>query len=319
MTLTLSRRRLGMAALASVFALPALAAAPRRRLRPIGAQLYALGDLSGDKLAPALKGLADIGYRTTELAGYFGHTPQALRRAHEAVGLKCVSAHVKVQKGTDAEPGLEGDLGRVAQDMHALGATYVVVPGFATPPELDLKPEPGEGLDFYVRAARAVTADHWKRRAAFLNTLTERFKGEGLTVGYHNHFGEFFDLSGDTGMAILLRETSPQTAFELDVGWAVVGGVDPAAYLQAHAGRFRMLHVKDMIASTAPGSIFGHRTVAIGEGTTDWRKVLAAADKAGAHQWFVELEPPFEKPRLEMLKTSFDHLAALGVLAPRAP
>ena len=152
-----------------------------------------------------------------------------------------------------------------------------------------------------------------------LNTLTERFKREGLGIGYHNHFGEFFDLGGGRrGIDILLRETSPETIFELDVGWAVAAGADPIALLEAYPKRFKALHVKDMVASDAPGAVIGHRTVAVGSGTTDWRKVLAVATRVGATQWFVELEPPFEKPRLELLKASIDYLAGQGLVGRQA-
>ncbi|CAN5390357.1 hypothetical protein BH09PSE2_BH09PSE2_08740 [soil metagenome] len=205
--------------------------------------------------------------------------------------------------------------------MHTLGVGSVIVPGFPPPAGLNMKREPEEsGGDYYVRASRAVTADHWKERSALLNSLTDRFKGEGLAVGYHNHFGEFFDLGGGRrGIDILLAETSPQTIFELDVGWAVAAGADPVALLNAHPTRFKALHVKDMVASTAAGSVLGHRTVAVGSGATDWRKVLAAATRIGATRWFVELEPPFEKPRLELLKTSIDFLSAQGLVALQTP
>lgn len=306
---TPSRRALGVGAASAAL----IAAAPSRASdrRPLGVQLYSLGDLAGDKLAPALNGIAAEGYATTELAGYFGHSAKDLRAAHDAAGLRCVSAHVGIKKGDANEPGLDGDLGRVAQDMHTLGARMVIVPGFPAPAGLNLKQAAGESFaDYYVRASRAVTAEHWSQRAALLSTLTERLGREGLAVGYHNHFGEFFDLGdGRSGIEILLRDASPKTIFELDVGWAVAAGADPIAVLKAHPTRFKALHVKDMVASTAPGSVIGHRTVPVGSGTTDWKAVLATATRVGATNWFVELEPPFEKPRLELLKTSIDYLA----------
>ena len=314
-----TRRGLGLGALsaAALATTPALAAG-----RPqLGVQLYTLGNLAGDALASQLNGVASLGYATTELAGYFGHSAKELRAAHDAAGLRCTSAHVGIKKGDAIEPGLDGDLGRVAQDMHILGARSIIVPGFPAPAGLNLKQEPGESFaDYYVRASKAVTAEHWKQRAGRLNTLTEHFRKEGLAVGYHNHFGEFFDLGGgQSGIEILLRETSPQTIFELDVGWAVAAGADPIAVLNAHPRRFKMLHVKDMVASTAPGSVIGHRTVAVGGGTTDWSKVLATATRIGATQWFVELEPPFDTPRLEFLKTSIDYLVGKGLVSRQTP
>ena len=314
-----SRRAVGLGAVTAVLAAsaPAIAAGAR----PLGVQLYSLGDLAGDKLGAALTGVAAIGYATTELAGYFGHSAKELRAAHDAAGLRCISAHVGIKKGDANEPGLAGDLGRVAEDMHTLGVRMVIVPGFPAPAGLNLKQATGESFgDYYVRASRAVTADHWKERSALLATLTETLGREGLAVGYHNHFGEFFDLGdGRSGIEILLAQASPKTIFELDVGWAVAAGADPIAVLKAHPTRFKALHVKDMVTSTAPGSVIGHRTVAVGGGTTDWKAVLGAATRVGATTWFVELEPPFEKPRLELLKTSIDYLAGQGLVARQTP
>ena len=308
---------LWMLAAAALAETPALAAAAPA---PLGVQLYTLGDLTGDKLAPALNGLAAIGYATTETAGYHGHSAKELRAAHDAAGLRCISAHVGIKKGDANEPGLDGDLGRLAEDMHVLGVRTVIVPSFPQPAGLNLKQETGESFgDYYVRASRAVTADHWKARAALLGTLTEKLGREGLAVGYHNHFGEFFDLGGGRrGIDILLAETPAKTIFELDVGWAVAAGADPVAVLQANPTRFKLLHVKDMVAATGPGTVLGHRTTPIGGGTTDWKRVLAAASAIGAKTWFVELEPPFEKPRLELLKTSIDYLAGQGLVTRQA-
>ncbi len=306
----------GAAARAGAATRPGAAGRP-----PLGVQLYSLSDLAGDKLVSALNGVAEAGYATTELAGYHGRTAEALRAAHDAAGLRCVGAHVGIRKGDAAEPGLDGDLGRVARDMHVLGVRSVIVPSFPAPADLNLKRGPEEtAADYYVRASRAVTAEHWKQRAAVLNTLTERLKGEGLALGYHNHFAEFSDLGGGrTGMDILLSETSSATVFELDVGWATAAGADATALLGAHPGRFKALHVKDMVASTTPGAVIGHRSVAVGSGTTDWRKLLGAAARVGATQWFVELEPPFERPRMELLKASIDFLAGQGLVARQTP
>ena len=55
----------------------------------------------------------------------------------------------------------------------------------------------------------------------------------GITLGYHNHAHEFMrpDGGGPTPFDILI-EAAPIVALELDVYWAVVGGVDPARLLE---------------------------------------------------------------------------------------
>ena len=131
-----SRRGVGLGALSAAAMLASTQAKAAGRA-PLGVQLYSLGDLTGDRLAAALHGVAEVGYATTELAGYAGHTAQALRAAHDAAGLRCISAHVGIRVGDAAEPGLSGDAGQVAQDMHLLGVRSVIVPSFPAPAELN--------------------------------------------------------------------------------------------------------------------------------------------------------------------------------------
>jgi sugar phosphate isomerase/epimerase len=286
---------------------PSVARAPRR----IGVQLYSLGDLARGDLAGALRSLAAIGYASTELAGYLGRAPSDIRKAHDAAGLACASAHVQWDLGTPDEPGLGGDLGLLASQMHVLGVKDVVVPGFPPPAELGLTPEPSEGYGFYRRVSRALTTDHWKRRAALLNDRGERLRGEGLRVGFHNHSLEFAPLAGRNGMEILLAETDPQRVFfELDIGWVVAAGLNPIDLLRSHPGRFELLHVKD-VRPSPPGAPLAMQSTEVGSGVVDWRAVLPAVDAAGVRGLFVEQEPPFDKPRLTALAESFTYLRGL--------
>lgn len=265
---------------------------------PIGLQLYSVGaELRRDYQA-TLKAVAAIGFKTVETAGYAGRTPQELRAAFDANGLACTSAHVQA-RGAGPEPNLSGDLGRLAADMHLLGVRHVIMPSFLVPEGHSLR-DP-------------MTADDWKATAAFLSRVGGGLKREGLAFGYHNHNAEFAPQpGGGTALDLLLRETDPSVVqFEMDAGWVVAAGVDPVALLKAHPGRFRMMHVKDVAKGVEPNFAFKVVTTEIGNGVIDWPRLLAAADKAGVREYFVEHEPPFARPVLEMLKTSFDNLVAL--------
>src|ERR1700744_3377281 len=64
---------------------------------PIGLQLYTLGgDLRAD-VDGMLGQVAKIGYRTVELAGYLGKTPQELKASFDKAGLKATSSHVQAE------------------------------------------------------------------------------------------------------------------------------------------------------------------------------------------------------------------------------
>ncbi|HEX3700039.1 MAG TPA: sugar phosphate isomerase/epimerase [Phenylobacterium sp.] len=268
----------------------------RRRRLPIGLQLYSVGAELRRDFEGTLKAVSAIGYRTVETAGYAGRSPKDLRAAFDANRLECTSAHVQA-RGKGPEPTLSGDLGALAADMHVLGARHVVMPSF-------LAPEAGRGAE--------LTAEDWKATADFLNRTGAGLKREGLQLGYHNHNPEFAPLAGGTGLDLLLKATDPALVqFEMDAGWVVAGGHDPLALLRAHPGRFTQMHVKDVARGVEPNYAFHVRTTSVGDGVIDWPRLLAGAYAEGVREYFVEHEPPFTRPVLEMLKASYDNLAAM--------
>lgn len=278
---------------------------------PLGLQLYTLGgDLRAD-LDPMLGQVAKIGYRTVELAGYLGRTPAELRAAFDKAGLKATSSHVQAAGG-GPDPSL-GDLDRVIADAHVIGLSHVVMPMFQVPDRPEFKPRPGEDRRALLgRLGETLTVDDWKRTAEFLNAKGKALKAAGLTFGYHNHNVEFAPKGGSNGLEILLAGTDPALVrFEMDVGWVVAAGHDPFALMAKHPGRFKMMHVKDVKATTKPNFAFQQDPTEVGSGVIDWKRLLGAAYAAGVRDFFVEQEPPFAKPRIEAVKQSFDYLNAL--------
>jgi sugar phosphate isomerase/epimerase len=270
---------------------------------PIGIQLYSLGDLPRTDLAGTLKQIAGMGYKTVELAGYLGKTPAQLRAAFDAVGLTCSSAHVGIRAGTAEEPGLLGDLGKLAADIHTIGATDVIAPSFNAPAGVK-----GGMAD----AAAAMTEDHWKQLAAQLNGFGAQMKKNGLGFGYHNHSPEFTPVGRRTGFDILVAETDPALVrFELDIGWAAAAGIDPIALFAKHSGRYGLAHVKDVKASTQANFNLKMDPTEVGSGKLVWAKILPAAYKAGVRKFFVEQEPPFAESRMISAAKNISYLTAL--------
>ncbi len=95
------------------------------------------------------------------------------------------------------------------------------------------------------------------------------------------------------------------------MGWVAAAGRDPLELLNQHKGRFTMMHVKDIKASTKPNFNLMQDPTEIGSGVLDWKKLLPAAHAGGVRSFFVEQEPPFERPRIEAVKIDHDYLAGL--------
>jgi sugar phosphate isomerase/epimerase len=95
------------------------------------------------------------------------------------------------------------------------------------------------------------------------------------------------------------------------VGWAVVGGYDPIPFLEKYKDRVIALHVKDVSKRVSPDK--DPASVALGEGTIDWKKVIGTAKKNGTKAFFYEQEEPFTRPILDSVKISGDYLKKLAI------
>jgi sugar phosphate isomerase/epimerase len=294
------------------------AAARRRRFfashdLPIGLQLYTLGEAPYRDLDGTLQAVARIGYRTVESVGFMKRTAAEFRAALDRAGLSCPSAHVPLQADSGGGPSLAGDLGPLAADMHRLGVKYVVVPIFSVPQRFGGPLKGEDGLAFLSRAGREMTADDWRRLAAQLNEKGAALEREGLKLGYHNHNVEFTKHGSRTALDLLLENTEAGLVwFEMDVGWVGAGGVDPIPLLRAHRHRFRLMHIKDLKASTVPNNAFRMDPADVGSGTLDWKAILPVGYDVGVRYFYVEQEPPFAEPRMQAARTDFEYLARLA-------
>ena len=312
--LTLSRRDF-LAAAALLGAARALGATDvrpffQRTGLPVGLQLYTVGDDLKQDFRGTLAAVAKIGYGTVELAGLADHSVAEWRQALDATHLKCPSIHVPPHSKTSVNLD---DIGALAEAAHALNITTVVCPILNFPERFSLTPKPGESSGkTAARLAASMTADDWKSNADYLNARGAALKPHGLRFAYHNHNVELAPVGASTGLALLIEDTDPAlVTFEMDAGWVVAAGADPAALLTAYPGRFSAMHVKDVKASTRANFAFELDPCEVGQGIIDWKMLLPKAYRANVRQFYVEQEPPFSKSRLESVALSFDYLNAL--------
>ena len=248
------------------------------RLPPIGVQLYTVRTLLERDFEGTLAGLAAIGFREVEFAGYHGRTPQAVRAALGRAGLVAPSAHVPVDAVRD-------DLPRVLEAALVMGHRHVVVAWL---------PEAQRTLDGY-RAA-----------ADLFNRVGQQAVGSGIGFAYHNHAFEFAPLDGRLPYDVLLERCDPRyVAFEMDLYWITTGGQDPLAYFARWPGRFPLVHVKD---SAGPPD---HRMVDVGAGRIPWKAIFARREQAGIRHYFVEHDEP--RDPLASVRRSYEYLRRLEV------
>jgi sugar phosphate isomerase/epimerase len=120
---------------------------------------------------------------------------------------------------------------------------------------------------------------------------------------YHTHGYEFQPYADGTLFDLLMRETNPANVkFEMDIFWIVHAGQDPVKLLKKYAGRWELMHLKDMRKGTPIGLLTGStdvkNDVALGTGIIDLPAILREARKVGVQWYFIEDESPVSEDQI---------------------
>ncbi len=248
---------------------------------PIGTQLYPVRDAIGKDFVGILKQVSAMGYRTVEMCsppGYeksgFGslvNMPAAeMRRTIQSAGLTCESSHYQFKELKEHLPE------RIAFAKE-LGLKQMIVSTFALPQQARLS--------------------DWRRAADEMNNIGEQTKKAGIQAGFHNHHFEFKEIDGVLVYDDLMRTLDPKLV-KMQFQVSVINlGYKAEAYLTKYPGRFISLHLQDWSDSEK-------KTVPVGSGIVDWKKVFTAAKTGGVKNYFVELN-------LDAMKPSIDYLLKL--------
>lgn len=219
---------------------------------PIALQLYSVRQALAQDFDATLVRVAAIGYAGVETGAFAGGSNvAATAQLLKSLGLTVCGYHTRLPLGDKADELLD--------TLTALDCRRLVCPW--QPPEL-----------FQSLAGLQQVADR-------LNAANAWALDNGLTFGYHNHWGEFAPFEGRPAHTHLRELVAPEVFFELDVYWAQTAGVDPAAVVRELGPRAPLLHLKDGPA------VQGQPMLALGEGVVDIPACVAAG---GAHaEWLI--------------------------------
>lgn len=253
---------------------------------PLGLQLYSLRDEFKKDVPGAMAKVRGFGFRDVELAGTYGKSADEFNALLATNGLKAIAGHFGFERFRDDPEG-------VAKEAKALGLEWA---GTAWVPHT------GEVTEAWVQETAKV-----------FNHAGEVLAKHGIKFYYHNHGYEFVKQADGTLFDQLVKATKPGLVyFEMDVMWVVFPGQDPTKLMEKHAGRWALMHVKDLKKGVATGSLSGgtdtKNDVVIGTGQTDWAALLRASKKAGVKHYFIEDESPTV---LEQIPQSLKYLESL--------
>ena len=227
-------------------------------------QLYTLRSL--DDLDRILDTVAEAGYRHVETVGSHLDDAANVRAKLEARGLTASSSHVSLA-------ALREKPDAIAEACRVLGFSDLFMP--AVPPD-----------------QRDMAAEGWRSLGQELGRMAERFRQQGIRLGYHNHHWELTPKDGHKTALELIFEAAggAPLAWQVDVAWLVRGGADPKQWIGRYRDRVTSAHVKDIAPAGQNEDQDGWADV--GSGVLDWRDLWRVCRDAGARTMVVEHDKP---------------------------
>ena len=254
--------------------------ASKAKVKNVGVQLYSVRKEMLADAVGTLKKLAQIGYKELESArsekgNYYGLTPKEIKKITQDLGMTLRSGHVHVDK----------EWQRSVDAAAEAGQTYLICSSM-----------PSNGQ----------TIENYQKVGDLFSKAGEDCKKAGLQFGYHNHDYEFEAKEGKVLYDVLLQRTDPKLVImELDLGWVIATGNDPAAYFKKYPGRFPLWHLKDMDLDKKESTEFG-------KGKINIRQMFQLAKTSGMKHFFVEQEE-YAHAAFDSIQYDYDYLMKLDV------
>jgi sugar phosphate isomerase/epimerase len=269
----------------------------------LGVQLYVVRALLARDFDGTLAQVASIGIRNVEFAGFYGRTAKQVRASLSSAGLTASGAHCLQAKMSDDEVRTMIDF------CHEVGMPYMIaaIPSIkpsAAPPSG--KPASGNPFDH-------IALEDWRWSAERFNQIGARVRDAGMRFAYHNHNIEAQKYGNIVAFDEVLRLTDPAVVgIEFDVGNFIAGGGDPYPYFEKYPHRFELAHVKEWVKGFTP-TITGHfpQYVPLGQGDTDWKKLLNALNKAGVKEIFIEQDGTAAGDELGAVRQAYQFLLSV--------
>lgn len=254
----------------------------------IGIQLYTVRAAMKKNPIGTLKILKEIGYSSVEHAGYkegkyYGIAPLEFKKILDDLELSMPSGHTQTGLNVPDQVGtMTNNFDQVCEHAASIGQEAII--------------------NGWYQQSRFSTIDEVKKLIDLYNKCGATAKKHGVVFAHHNHDFEFKELEGTSTYELMLKESSEDVKFELDLYWIKKAGKDPLAYFDKYPGKFPYWHVKDM--DDTPEQFFTE----VGKGVIDWAPIFAQKETAGMQHFFVEQDVCKNHKPLESVKISFDYL-----------
>lgn len=249
------------------------------KISQVAAQLYTVRDhtKTATELAATFRKLRRIGYEAAQLSAIGPIPEEDVAKMMADEGLICCSTHEHGQSILD-EPR------QIVERLSKYGCRATAYP--------------------YPSGVKLDTLEDVRALAARLNAAGKVFHEAGMVLAYHNHNIEFRRFDGKLMLEVLYDETDPRyLQGEPDTYWIQYGGGDSVEWCERLRDRLPLLHLKDYTTTAKQEPFFAE----IGYGNLNWKKIIAAAEKAGC-EWYIVEQDRWERDPFESLKMSFEYI-----------
>lgn len=239
----------------------------------LGIQLYSVREPLKEDFKGTMKELVKMGFTGVEFAFFYGDLePTELASFLKKIGMQAIGIYENTANICDKNA-------EVYSQAEALGCEHLTF-GFS-PKELE------DFTSCLTRCGKALTT------AA----------AHGRQLCYHAHAHEFTKLDGEYQLDLLLNNSNLKTLkFEADTCWIHQGGENVIGYMEKHAGRIPLLHVKDVTSES--------KITELGNGVIDFAAVVDFAKKHRV-PWLSYEQDSTDLPGLESAEKSIEYLKKL--------
>ncbi|MDQ3392515.1 MAG: sugar phosphate isomerase/epimerase [Bacteroidota bacterium] len=266
-------------------------------LGPIGLQLYSIRDVLEQDINGNLQKLGGMGYKEVESypgakGHYYGLSPEEFSKMVKGAGMELISSHVG--SGNPNAESVDWRQANLSQGFQAFA---------------DQAAKTGQQFltCSFLSDSYRQNEDDLKKAVDLFDKSGQICKNAGMQFAYHNHDFEFEKIGDVVILDYLIENTDPTLVkFELDMYWVERAGQSIQDYLRKYPNRFSLGHVKDMSKED------GSKNAVIGEGSINYKEVLAVAKENGMKHFFVEQET-YTMSSMDSMKKSIEYLADLKV------
>jgi sugar phosphate isomerase/epimerase len=191
----------------------------------ISTQLYTVRNEIAEDTLGTLKAIASFGLEFVELGGLNRETVKDWKGYLDETGLRVSGAHYGLAEFDSPD--------QLFEVMNVLGCKTIIMP--------------------WISSDNFASLDTIKAFSDKLNDAGAKSRAAGFDYLYHNHDFEIKEVEGKSGLEHLMDLVPASNMnFEVDVAWVRVGGKDEVEFINAHADRVKVLHLKDVDPSKTP-------------------------------------------------------------------